>query len=54
MAPPPFEITRRSYGIRTPICENTGGIDLATYEEARGVSIHEYTLVSLRCGERIL
>ena len=24
---------------RTPICENGGGIDLATYIEARGVSI---------------
>ena len=35
----PFEIARGSYGTRTPICENTGGIDLATYEEARGVSI---------------
>ena len=25
--------------------ENTGRIDLATYKEARGVSIHEYTVV---------
>ena len=24
---------------RTPICKNTGGIDLVMYEEARGVSI---------------
>jgi len=35
----PFEIARGSYATRTPMRENTGGIDLATYGEARGVSI---------------
>ena len=39
----PFEIARGSYdqqrNSRTPIRENTDGIDLSTYEEARGVSV---------------
>ena len=40
----PFEIARGSYGksatqLGIPIRENTGGIDLATYGGARGVSI---------------
>jgi len=34
-----------SNATRAPIRENTGGIDLAMYGEACGVSIHEYTLV---------
>ena len=32
-------IVMASNTTRTPIHENTGGIDLATYGEARGVSI---------------
>ena len=31
----------------TPIHENTGGIDLAMYKEARGEVFHEYTVVRL-------
>ena len=32
-------VTVSNYATRTPISENTGGIDQATYGEARGVSI---------------
>ena len=42
VAPPPSKshmVVMVSNATHTPKCENTGGIDLATYREARGVSI---------------
>ena len=57
VAPPLSKSHMVVYGQQHNSCshsKNTGGIDLATYKEARGISIHEYTVVDSVFEQRIL